>query len=435
MTISLNSGTSSYPSGNLFAGISYGSGVSIMDAQGNFIQSQNYGGVPFTRLQSVRKRTDNEFYFVHGVIADSCTVEASLEVDPVFGKMDSLGNILSLHHYQLNAITCNNNALDLIITSDAGAVLWGRNESFYALRVDQAGSPLWSKQFDHHGSFTFVRELPNGDLIAGFNMDTAGVALARLSAAGDILWCKSYIRPRGHVVDCLVESDDSFIVTGYTDSIASTNVFIPLPTDYQPKLFMMKLDGSGDVEWCKGYAGEPRWYSRSAVNIERTLDSNYVVLATIGEESHNIQYRPFLMKTDQNGDTLWTRSVGATGYIYGTAYLMASPDGGYYYNGTAWGDFGQWSGAAYLFKTDSLGHLPCHERTHPVEVMDFFPTDSSFTLSYVEGAVAITTSNSDVTYDPIVVYDGCTFATGLSPKSYQAKRMNGNRCMGRVVVN
>ncbi len=403
-------------SGNVFAGIAYGSGISIFDPNGNILHTRCYGGIPFTKIQSVQQHSDNEFYFVGGVIADSCTVDNSFDVNPVFGKMDSLGEVLSLHQYQLNAVICYNVASDLEITNDAGAVVWGTQESFFALKVDHEGQPLWSKQFGHHGSFAFIKEFPNGDLLAGFNMDTAGVGLARMNSVGDILWCKSYIRPKGNLQDCVIESDSAFIVTGYTDSIGSTNAFIPLPADYQPKLFMMKVGGSGQVQWCKGYAGEPRWYARKGVRIVRTQDGKYVVLANVGLPNNNIEYLPFLMKTDLNGDTIWTRSVGASGYTYGTINMVASVDGGFYYDGFAYGDFGQSSGAIYLFKTDSVGHLPCHERTHPLTVMDLFPTDSSFTLTAVEGAVAITTSNSEVIYDPIVTFDGCSLGpNGMRP--------------------
>lgn len=410
-------------SGNVFAGIAYGSGISIFDPNGNILHTHCYEGIPFTKIQSVQRRSDNEFYFVGGVIADSCSADESFAVDPVLGKMDSLGNMLSLHQYQLNAVTCYNVASDLVVTNGAGAVVWGTQESFFVLRVDHIGQPLWSKQFGHHGSFAFIKEFPNGDLLAGFNMDTAGVGLARMNSVGDILWCKSYIRPKGNLQDCVIESDSTFIVTGYTDSIGSTNAFLPLPPDYRPKLFMMKVDGGGQVQWCKAYDGEPRWYTRRGVRMVRTIDNRYVLLATIGLPNNNIEYRPFLMKTDQNGDTLWTRSMGASGYTYGTTNMVASADAGFYYDGIAYGDFGQWSGAAYLFKTDSLGHLPCHERTHPITVTDLFPTDSSFTLNFVEGAVAMATTNSEVTYDPIVTFDGCSFATGLPPVSRPPRKL------------
>lgn len=425
-------------SGNLFTGIANGSGVSILDPEGNIIHTQCYDGHPLTRLQSVRRHTDNEIYFVAGYLSDSCAVAESLEVDPVFGKMDSLGNILGLHRYQLNAVTCLNAARELEITSDGGAVAWGREESFFALKVDENSMPVWSKQFAHHGSFGFIRELPGGDLLAGINMDTAGVVVARLNGAGDFLWCKSYIRPRGNVRDCVIESDDSFIITGYTDSIASTDAFIPLPADYQPKLFLMKLDGGGDVQWCKGYEGSPRWYARQGLRMIKTLDGQYVVLANIGLPNNNIEYRPFLMKTDQNGDTLWTRSVGANGYRYLTIDLMASSDGGVYYDGLAYGDFGfPLTSAGYLFKTDALGHLACDEQLHPVEVTDLFPSDSSFVLSSVDGAEAFPISNAFTDYGPFTIVDSCPLQVGMPPPTIQSRKVQvrPNPSAGRFTVH
>ncbi len=423
-------------SGNLFAGIANGSGVSILDAEGNIIHTQCYDGHPLTRMQSVKKHTDNVIYFSAGYLSDSCAVAESLEVDPVFGKIDSLGNILSLYRYQLNAVTCSNTAFDLLVMSDGGAITWGREESFFALRVDENSMPMWSKQFDLTGSIGFVRELPSGDLLVGMNMETAGGVIARITTSGDFLWCKSYIRPRANLRDCVIESDGSFIITGFTDSIASTNNIIPLPADYHPRLFLMKLNGTGDVQWCKGYEGVPRWYARRGPRVVKTLDEKYVVLANIGLTNYNLEYRPFLMKTDQNGDTLWTRSVGKNGYRYLTVDLMVSSDGGFYYDGLAYGDFGSLSGAGYLFKTDSLGRLPCDEQVHPVEVMDLFPTDSSFTLSFIEGVEAFPVSNSFADYGPIVVLDTCPLHVGMPPPVAQNRKVQvrPNPNTGRFTV-
>lgn len=395
-----------------------------MDSSGNILHSHCYGLLPFTVLQSVRKQADNEFRFVGGYLHDSCAAGGAQEVDPVIGKMDSLGNVLSMHHYQLNSVVCSNTAADLAITSDAGAVVWGRDDSFFALRVDQSGVPLWSKQFPHHGWFNFIKELPGGDMLLGFSMDSAGASLARLDPNGNFMWCKSYMRPMGRMHDAIMESDSSFIITGFTGSTPQ-------------KLFMMKLNGAGDVQWCRGYAnGMDAWASLYPSRIARTVDGKQVVLATLGKPVMPYFYRPFLMKTDQNGDTLWTRSVGAPGYVYYAINLLASSDGGFYYDGGADGDFGQWSSAAFLFKTDSLGHLPCHEHVHPIEVLDLFPVDSSFTLNAVEGAVAIETSNTEVTYDPIVVFDGCTFTTGLPPKprSYRSMSVHPNPNAGHFTL-
>ena len=96
-------------SGNLFIGIG---GATIMDPQGAIIHTQDLDVLPMTKVQSLRKVTDNEFWFTAGIIADSCAVGQSLKVDPVIGKMDSLGNLMSMQRYTLNALTCSHTAVE-----------------------------------------------------------------------------------------------------------------------------------------------------------------------------------------------------------------------------------------------------------------------------------------------------------------------------------
>ena len=404
-------------SGNLKTGLTRGRGTSIMDGDGNMLQSKIYDVDTFLVMQSVERFSDNEYFFAGGYYKDSCTWISGLgtipHTYPVVGRMDSLGNILHARHYVLNGAGCFHIAGDIEVLSDKSVLAWG-GEAMFALKTDSVGSLLWARHFDRKGSFRFVKELPGGDLLAGINMDTAGAVLARLDAMGNFIWCKSYLRPSGMVADGMVESDDSFIITGFTDSTASTDIFFPLPPDYDPKLFVMKVNGDGEVQWCKGYETPYTWYARNAVHIVRTQDGNNVLLANLGYADYNRWYRPFLMKLDGNGDTLWTRSNGRTSYTYETRNLLAYSDGGLIYNGRIWGDLPEPGGNfAFLYKANAQGHLPCFERSHPVQVVDLFPTDSSFTMTSVDGAVAYPAFIEDAPPLPITMYDGCTFTTGV----------------------
>ena len=402
-------------------------GTSIADSEGLIIHSHAYTIDTFLVMQSVKRYAANEFYFAGGYWKDSCMSTGTRRTYPVIGRMDSLGNILSVQHYALNAPECSNMAGDLHVLSGGGVIAWGtRDYRFFALKVDAAGEPAWAKRFSHKAAFQFIKELPGGDLLAGINMDTAGAVVARMDAEGNFLWCKSYIRPRGMVHDAVIESDDSFIITGFTDSTASTNSLQPYPPSYHPHLFMMKLNGEGEVQWCKGYDSEPNlWYSRNPSRIVRSLDGNYAVLATLGQPQHNFPLRPFLMKTDLNGDTLWTRSVGANDYAYSTMDLLAHSDGGYMLSGSILGDLpAMQTGLPYIFKTDSLGHFSCQDQPHPVQVLDLFPTDSSFTLTSVDGAVAYPAFLNDTIFDPIAVYDACIVTSVPAPVHSKARRVN-----------
>ncbi|MBK9193519.1 MAG: T9SS type A sorting domain-containing protein [Flavobacteriales bacterium] len=424
---------------NLLVAMGCGRGISRLDPNGNVIQFKCFWGDTVIHISSIRKYSDNEFYFVAGYYKDTCTAGALgliTKIHPAIGRMDSVGNITSFRYYVFNGPSCINSASDLEITSAAGVITWGRDSRFFALRTDPAGAPVWAKYFSHNGGFRFIKELPGGDLLAGINMDTAGAVVARLDPDGNFIWCKSYLRPKGMIHDCLVESDSSFIVTGYTDSIASTNIFTPLPPVYHPKLLMMKLNGNGDVQWCKGYDSDPNlWYARRGSRIERTQDSNYVVLANLGVVGYNTHYRPFLMQTDQNGDTLWTRSAGSDDYAYTTSDLLAYSDGGFLYNGIVYGDLpGNSTGEPYIYKTDSLGHLPCSEQWHPIVMSDLFPTDSSFTLTSIDGAVALPAFVSDTIFDPITVYDGCTITSVIDPRHPRKFKVYPNPTTGQFTV-
>ncbi len=114
------------------------------------------------------------------------------------------------------------------------------------------------------------------------------------------------------------------------------------------------------------------------------------------------------MKTDMNGDTLWTRSVGSNGYVYFTLDLLACSDGGYLFDGHIWGDLpNNNTGAPYIFKTGPEGHFSCHEHHHPIQTMDLFPVDSNIVLTSVDGAIALPAYMNDVTYPQIAVHDAC----------------------------
>lgn len=336
--------------------------------------------------------------------------------------MDTLGNVTSARYYEMNAGNPFSIAADLVVDHDNSIITWGRDYSFFILKTDSSLNHVWSKQFadQHQGDFQFIKELPGGDLLAGINMDTAGAVVARMDADGNFLWCKSYIRPLGRVHDAVIESDSSFIITGFTE-YSDLNMMLPFPPSFHPKLFMMKLNGQGEVQWCKGYDSAPDlWYTPQWSRIEKAQDGNYVVLATLGYPQNNFFHRPFLMKTNPNGDTLWTRSVGSSSKDYFTRSLLVCSDGGLMFSGAVWGNLPGAMSMSYIFKTDSLGHFDCDELHYPIEVSDLFPTDSSFTLTSVDGATAYPAYVQDTTYDAIQVYNACT-TTGV-PNLYNYGR-------------
>ena len=256
-------------SGNLFTGMAYSSGTSLMDPEGTIIHTACYEVDTFLVLQTILKRTDNEFYFGGAYYRDTCTdpiFGLTTNLHPALGRMDSLGNVLDIQHYILNTIRCTTGVLGhLGQTSNGDVLAWGRDASLFAMRTDPTGAVVWAKSSETLGGFQFIKELPGGDLLAGMNVYPHGSLVARLQANGEFIWCKSYFRPSGMIHDAVIQSDDSFIITGLTDS-TDVNVSEPFP-----KLFMMQLNGAGEVQWCKGYEAAPNpWYTPQTSKLART---------------------------------------------------------------------------------------------------------------------------------------------------------------------
>jgi hypothetical protein len=427
--------------GNVHFGFARGIGTCILAPDGQFLHMKSYVLDTIFGFRSVRSFQDGVFYFSSSYLKDVCPDNSAGNYNyPILGRMDSLGNVLWAKHYIFEDQPCWMIAGDLSITADQELITWGtRDKRFFAIKTDSIGIPIWSKRFPNQGGFHFIKELPSGDLLAGFSMDTAGASVARMTADGEFLWCKSYIRPRGMIHDVLIESDSSFVITGFTDSTSSTNGFAPNPPSFQPKLFMMKLNGIGDVQWCRGYNSAPNyWYTHQASQAVRTMDGNYAVVANLAVSGYHLSYRPFLMKTDQNGDTLWTSSVGTIGYNYQPVSLLEYSDGGFLIAGVVLGNLPEGSsGLPFLFKADSMGRFGCFERVHRVEVLDLFPTDSSFTLTSLEGVSVNPVFVLDTLRPVPNIYDNCNgFSTGLLPAMGKSRRpvIRPNPTTGRFTV-
>ncbi|MCB0769696.1 MAG: T9SS type A sorting domain-containing protein [Flavobacteriales bacterium] len=416
-----------FPNGNIHFGFSGALGISILAPDGAFMHIRSYSLDTLWGFRSIRPYQDSVFYFSSAYRKDQCGSNSGSKYEyPTLGRMDSQGNILWAKHYVFEDQPCLMSAGDLSITRTQEIITWGtRDKGFFAILTDSTGEPGWAKRFPNQGGFHFIKELPGGDLIAGISMDTAGATVARMTADGEFLWCKSYIRPRGMIHDVLIESDSSFVVTGYTDSTSSTNGFAPNPASFQPKLFMMKLNGTGAVQWCRGYDSAPYyWYTHKPSHARRTLDGNYAVVAGLAVPGYHQPYRPFLMKTDLNGDTLWTGSVGRIGYSYYPLSLLEYSDGGYMMAGMVFGNLpGGNSGLPFLIKSDQFGDFGCYDRYHAVEVVDLFPTDSSFTLTPIDGVTVHPVFVRDSVPPVPTIYDFCNgFSTGLLPSASKARR-------------
>ena len=105
-------------------------------------------------------------------------------------------------------------------------------------------------------------------------------------------------------------------------------------------------------------------------------------------------------------------------------------------SGDVWGDLPeQRSNMPFILKADSLGHFACAERTQPVQVMDLFPVDSSFTLTAVDGAIAHTANLGDTIMPPVGVYDHCLMVPVHEVAAERRMQVRPNPTAGGVTLS
>jgi len=242
-------------------------------------------------------------------------------------------------------------------TADGGYIIVGSTRSFgpgtpsypnvYIVKTDASGDTLWTKTYGRdyydHGR-SIIQAFDGGYVVAGFTYSfppwESDVYLIRTDTNGDTLWIKRY---GGDKIDrsySIQETSDSgYILTGYTYS----------PPADCCDVYLIKTDNDGDSLWTMVYGGSnvDRGYS-----VRQTSDGGYIIVGetwSFGAGFIDV----FLIKTDVNGDTLWTRTYGGTDVDRGYSVQQTS-DGGYIIVGETW-SFVPDRNDVWLIKTDANG--------------------------------------------------------------------------------
>ena len=243
------------------------------------------------------------------------------------------------------------------LTNDDGFIIAGDTESYgeagsfdmWMLKLDSDGDTLWTgiygDFYEERGYFAHQTS-DNGYIIGGttgsYGNGFYDFWLVKTDGSGDTLWTKPY---GGLNYDWgnfgQQTNDGGYILTGYTDSYGSG----------VSSLMLIKTDDAGNVSWAKTIGGPSSEYG---CTLEQTTDSGYIISGdtySYGAGSRDI----YLVKTDINGDTLWTRAFGGTGSD-GAGYksIMQTNDGGYILTGYT-KSFGAGNSDVWLIRIDSNG--------------------------------------------------------------------------------
>ena len=121
--------------------------------------------------------------------------------------------------------------------------------------------------------------------------------LMKIDSAGNYLWSNHYGGPETDVGRrVLYKENVGFYIAGYTNSYGNGGY----------DFYLVKTDESGNLEWEKSY-GYSGW--------ERVHDAVLMAdggILMVGETNSTMNSNTdmYIVRTDQNGDTLWTKQLG-----------------------------------------------------------------------------------------------------------------------------
>ncbi len=157
--------------------------------------------------------------------------------------------------------------------------------------------------------------------------------------APDTLWTKTFGGEYNYCGYSVQQTTDGgYIIAGSTDVFGSD----------RSDVWLIKTDALGDTVWTKTFGGES-W--DMANSVQQTTDGGYILIGSTESFASGGQ-DVWLIKTDESGDTLWTKTFGGDRRDYGHS-VQQTTDGGYFLVG--WTMIMRGIEETLFIKTDSMG--------------------------------------------------------------------------------
>ncbi len=240
---------------------------------------------------------------------------------------------------------------DVIATSDGGYLITGMTTTFIAgdtdvcvIKTDYLGNLVWSTTYGGSQpdyAHSLIATSDGNYFLLGFSKSYGNggddIWLVKINPSGSLIWSQTYGTTFGHdrAFEIISTSDGNYAITGFSNSNA----------------YLAKIDLAGNVIWSKNYGGGQ---FESSYSLKQCLDGGYILAGqtySYGQGGSDI----YIIKTDPNGDTLWTKTFGGAGTDCGNN-VLANSDGTYAIacetNSIGAGDYDM-----QLIKTDASGNF------------------------------------------------------------------------------
>ncbi len=266
------------------------------------------------------------------------------------------------------------------LTSDGGFIISGKKEvsAAYLMKLDSSGNVQWSKIFNRNrlDAFSDVEQVGNAYYSVGFS-DSIGVngsfgLIVKTDFSGNTIWTKGLGNPLNRVKSILKDGD-SLIISGTTRN---------------KKPYLCKLDTNGNIKWIKVYHFDQETYQ---VNMIRSRDGGFVISGAYGTERTSDKFGWYTVKTNTNGEILWSKIYGGNADYYVPEEMQELADRSI----LSIAMYAKSTAIFLVYKSDSLGNCP------GICELSYSPTVSSITV--LDSAIVFDES-FDVAYDTDIEY-------------------------------
>ncbi|MFH1009844.1 MAG: hypothetical protein V1784_01240, partial [bacterium] len=241
-------------------------------------------------------------------------------------------------------------------TSDGGYILGGFTKSsgagledFWLVRMNADGYPNFAHTF---GGTSVDRchcaqqTADGGYMLAGYTYSFSGQPaycdfwLVKTDADGDSLWSRTFGGSNADACYCAQQTTDGgYILAGQTSSYGAGIA----------DFWLVKTNANGDSLWSRTFGGSQ---DDECYSVQQTLDGGYILAgetSSFGAGGGDF----WLVKTNANGDSVWSRTFGGNDWEECRCVQQTS-DGGYILAGLTQ-SFGAGSIDFWLVKTDANG--------------------------------------------------------------------------------
>lgn len=257
----------------------------------------------------------------------------------------------------------------VVQVSDGGYITVGYTTStgeglrdIYVLRLNATGDLIWEKEYGGTGNDEgkcIQKTSDGGYIIAGYT-DSLGnggedVYILKLDQNGSVLWQKTYGGIGNDRANCIQQTSDGYVITGYTSVVEPTSIPSTANSDNlyasaNRDVYVLKVDKNGTLVWEKRFGGtgidEGKW-------IQQTNDGGYIIAGytnSFGAGGNDI----YIIKLDSNGDYDWDKTYGGVNDDIANGIVQSS-DGNYVFAGSTGSTGSILSSQLYVVKISSIG--------------------------------------------------------------------------------